>query len=156
MMNRKAIYRQAARDDVLCIFEMARDFHAESELNDIPFDDAVFARYLEGQIEDDASCIFVAEVSGENVGFIFGSIYQLYFSQTFAANSDIWYVRPEYRGGLIGVLLLRCFEKWAKEKGARFLVNGSSSGISLERTHKLIERLGYESVGSEYRRDLNG
>lgn len=155
-MNRKAIYRRAARDDVLCIFEMARDFHAESELNNIPFDDAVFARYLEGQIEDDMSCIFVAEVNGENVGFIFGSIYQLYFSQTFAANSDIWYVRPEYRGGLIGVLLLRCFEKWAKENGARFLVNGSSSGISLERTHKLIERLGYESVGSEYRRDLNG
>ena len=155
-MNRKAIYRRAARDDVLCIFEMARDFHSESELNDIPFDDGVFARYLEEQIEDDMSCIFVAEVSGENVGFIFGSIYQLYFSQTFAANSDIWYVRPEYRGGLIGVLLLRNFERWAIEKGARFLVNGSSSGISLERTHKLIERLGYESVGSEYRRDLNG
>ena len=94
-MNRKAIYRRAARDDVLCIFEMARDFHSESELNDIPFDDGVFARYLEGQIEDDMSCIFVAKVSGENVGFIFGSIYQLYFSQTFAANSDIWYVRPE-------------------------------------------------------------
>tara|TARA_A100001391_G_C5018026_1_gene265062 strand:+ start:383 stop:853 length:471 start_codon:yes stop_codon:yes gene_type:complete len=156
-MDRKAIYRRAVRDDVLCIFEMARDFHSESELSDIPFDDGVFARYLQEQIEDDmSSCIFVAEVNGENVGFIFGSIYQLYFSETFAANSDIWYVRPEYRGGLIGVLLLRNFEKWAIQKGARFLVNGSSSGISLERTHKLIEKLGYESVGSEYRRDLNG
>ena len=65
-----------------------------------------------------------------------------YFSQTFAANSDIWYVRPEYRGGLIGVLLLRNFEKWAIEKGARFLVNGS---FILKKKFDLVLNIKFEA-----------
>lgn len=156
-MDTKTTYRQAdTLVDAMAVMRMAKDFHDESDLRDIPFDDSVFWGYLVNTLNDKDSFLCLAERNNELIGFISGSIYQLYFSKVMAANSDIWYVAPEYRGGLTGTRLLKRFENWAEFNGARFLVSGSSSGITVDRVHKLIERFGYEPIGSEYRRDLHG
>lgn len=156
-MNTKITYRQAdTLVDAMAIMRMAKDFHNESDLSNVPFDDSVFWDYLVNTLKNKNCFLCLAEKGKELIGFVLGSIYQLYFSKAKAANSDIWYVKPEYRGGFTGARLLKKFEDWAEFHGARFLVSGSSSGIKVDRVHKLIERFGYESVGSEYRRDLHG
>ncbi len=154
-LRRKAcLYRLADRNDASAIFKMCRDFHQETQLKNIVFDNVVFAGHLSWLYEDGACFLAVAEHDGKIVGFMSGWVYQLYFSKTLSAQNNLWYVLPEYRGGMIGVRLLKMFESWAFDKGAKILVGGTSSGISMPRSNKLIEKFGYEPVGSEYRKVL--
>jgi GNAT superfamily N-acetyltransferase len=154
-LRRKAcLYRLADRNDASAIFKMCRDFHQETQLKNIVFDDVVFAGHLSWLYDDGACFLAVAEHDGKIVGFMSGWVYQLYFSKTLSAQNNLWYVLPEYRGGMIGVRLLKMFESWAFDKGAKILVGGTSSGISMPRSNKLIEKFGYEPVGSEYRKVL--
>tara|TARA_R110000782_G_scaffold75719_1_gene151094 strand:+ start:423 stop:896 length:474 start_codon:yes stop_codon:yes gene_type:complete len=154
LRRKECKYRLAGRNDAVAVFEMCRDFHLETQLSNIPFDDSVFASHLSWLYDDDACVLFVAECDGNVIGFMSGWVDQLYFSKTLAAQNNLWYVLPKYRGGMIGVRLLKMFESWASEKGAKFLVGGTSSGIAMPRANKLIERFGYEPVGSEYRKVL--
>jgi GNAT superfamily N-acetyltransferase len=154
-LRRKAcLYRLADRNDASAIFKMCREFHQETQLKNIVFDDVVFAGHLSWLYDDGACFLAVAEHDGKVVGFMSGWVYQLYFSKTLSAQNNLWYVLPEYRGGMIGVRLLKMFESWAFDKGAKILVGGTSSGISMPRSNKLIEKFGYEPVGSEYRKVL--
>ncbi len=148
------IYSLAGRSDAVSIFEMCRDFHQETQLKDIPFDDAVFAGHLACLYDDDNCFLAVAKLNGSVAGFISGWVSQMYFSKTLSAKNNLWYVLPQHRGSMIGIRLLKMFEAWASDKGAKILVGGTSSGISMSRSNKLIERLGYEPVGSEYRKVL--
>ena len=147
-------YRLADRNDFAVLFDMCKIFHQETDLSDIPFDDSVFAAHLSWLYESDDCFLGVAERGGKVVGFISGWLYNLYFSKTLSAQTNLWYVLPECRGGMSGLRLLKMFEIWASGKDAKFLVGGTSSGISMSRSNKLIERFGYEPVGSEYRKVL--
>ena len=153
-MARACEYRPAVSSDYSTIFEMCRDFHLETQLRDITFDDAVFSDHLSWLYDDDRCYLSVATFDGEIVGFISGWLHRLYFSNTLAAQTNLWYVLPKHRGGMVGVRLLKKFESWAEDEGAKFIVGGTSSGISMPETNRLIERFGYEAVGSEYRKVL--
>ncbi len=154
LRRKTCLYRLADRSDASAIFKMCRDFHQETQFNNIVFDDVVFAGHLSWLYDDESCFLSVAERGGEVVGFMSGWVYQLYFSKTLSAQNNLWYVLPEHRGGMIGVRLLKMFESWASAKGAKILVGGTSSGISMPRSNKLIEKFGYEPVGSEYRKVL--
>lgn len=95
---------------------------------------------------------WVALEEGVPIGMLLAHMTRVCFGQARMAVEDALYVTPEYRGGFAAPLLIRTYERWAEESGARFADLNITSGIRQERTQRLCERLGFEECGSIMRR----
>ena len=88
-------------------------------------------------------------VAGEPVAaFLCAVIAPHYFTGEPTAFKTAWYAIPAARG--YGAHLLRAFEAWAKEKGARRLIVAGRQ----ERTLTLLSRLGYAPLETVTSKDL--
>lgn len=74
------------------------------------------------------------------------------WSDDLIANDLIVYVRPEYRGTRHGLDLIKQYQDWAFSLGAKEVRLSVASGIHEEKTGRLYNKLGYEHLGSQYRR----
>lgn len=70
------------------------------------------------------------------------------------AGEHLLYVRPENRGGTTAIRLIRAFEAWAKDRGARYARPGITTMIHPDRTARLYQALGYEPIGYCLRKEL--
>ena len=77
-----------------------------------------------------------------------------YFTDVKVAKDLAWFITPDKRGGILAVRLVRDFEVWAKKHGATQLGLGQSTGVRVEQTQKLYERLGYRVVGVNTIKDI--
>jgi hypothetical protein len=59
-------------------------------------------------------------------------------------------VRHSLLGGRIGIRLIRMVSDWARAQGAAELHIYSTSGISPERTDRMLRRLGFTTYGGCY------
>ncbi len=89
------------------------------------------------------------------VGMIAGSVSPYFFSKGKLASDFVWYVRPEARGSRTSVKLLKMFSDWAIGRGATELYMGVTTNVESARTGDLLQRLGFEHVGGNYRKRLN-
>jgi len=90
------------------------------------------------------------------VGILCGGISNYVFSKGSVANDYAWYVLPEYRGSRAAIKMLKMFRSWAKDNGATELYMGITTNVSKDRTGQLLERVGFDHVGGNYRVRLNG
>lgn len=97
--------------------------------------------------------IFVAEVEGKIVGFMWSLVTSLPWSHELLGLDNIFYVLPEYRGKA-GVGLIKAHESWCFSRGAKQVAISVASGIHPERTAVLFSRLGYHAVGFQYRKEI--
>lgn len=87
---------------------------------------------------------FLAETRGQIVGMIGGAVVEDFFGHDKYATDFVLYVLPEHRGGWAAPRLIRAFEEWARDSGATEICLGVSTGIHMEETVCLYERLGYK------------
>ena len=83
-----------------------------------------------------------------------GYLSSYYFGNDLLANDILWYVKKERRGSMTGPRLLKAFRTWAKERGAREVCMGVSTAVDVDRTHKLLSRMGFEHVGGIFKEAL--
>ena len=111
-----------------------------------PDAEKVMRRFLADLSGSSHSCLFVAEIDGEVIGFLSGDLREgspAFKPKTWAAIEDI-YVVPAYRSLGIGRALFERCSEWARERGA--------DGVSLQvaagnlRARKFYERLGFHEV----------
>jgi GNAT superfamily N-acetyltransferase len=128
----------------------------ESDYSAVPFDIAQTANSIMALVVNNPRGFGMLAYSDENVpiGMIAGSISPYFFSQGSLASDFVWYVRPEFRGSRTSVKLLKMFQSWAWENGATELYMGVTTNVSAERTGELLQRLGFEHVGGNYRARL--
>ena len=93
----------------------------------------------------------VAEQDGRLVGMFMGYVTEYYFGRERLAHDILWYVLPEVRGSRAGLMLLKAFEDWAKERGVSEVCIGISTAVEFERTGAVLNRLGYVHVGGNYK-----
>ena len=89
----------------------------------------------------------IAVRGGEVLGGFFGVINTVYFSDERAARDLAWFVRRSSRGGAAAVRLVADFERWGLSKGVKQFFLGQSTGVNIEITKTLYEKLGYRVVG---------
>jgi hypothetical protein len=53
----------------------------------------------------------------------------------------------------VGIRLLKEFQKWATEQNVNRIQVGISSGMSMDRTGALLERMGFSQIGGLYKVD---
>lgn len=138
--------RSATFDDIPAIVGLLRVMHAESRFRSIEFVDAKAAATVAGLLTE-RMCVLVAEREGAMIGFFLGAVSEYFFShEPFAADLAL-FVDPSQRGGMAGASLLRAFKAWAQARGIRHVEIGVTTGVTVEKTAALFERLGFRRQG---------
>lgn len=106
-------------------------------------------------IQSDNGCLLVAYDGDEPVGLIWGSAHSMPWSLSIIAYDTILYVVPEKRKNwsAVGFKLMLAWEAWAKEQGAAEVQISIASGIHEEESIKFFEKLGYSSIGTQFRKE---
>lgn len=147
--------RLATELDIPRLAILAQEYaHEGKDYDSFPFDLGVTLSSLAMAFTLESHCIFVAIHDNQIVGAMWGCVNQVPWSTAIMATDNILYVTPERRGYADGVRLLRHYEHWAKAKGASVASISVASGITMQATGKLYERVGYSYIGSHYRKEI--
>lgn len=147
-------YRLATERDVPAVTDLCQEFHGLSYQRSVPFDWDVMGDWVSDRVSDDGSLVVGAWSGDCLVGSVIGLTFVPPYSNRVVAGDYIWYVKPEYRGGMTGIRLLRMFEDWALDVGAVQILTGATSGIKSERAALLLERLGFVPTGTALYKDV--
>ena len=147
-------YREALIFDAIAVTDLCEEFHGASYQRSVPFDWDIMVEWVSDRIDDDGSLVLGAWSGSDLVGCVIGLTFVPPYTNRVVAGDYIWYVRPQYRGGMVGVRLLRMFEDWAVDAGAAQILTGATSGINRERGAALLERLGFVPTGTSMYKDL--
>ena len=138
------VVRRATLDDIARFVELGIRFYSE-EGGRTACPDAL-ARFAISHVCDEHHVYLAA---GEPIAAcLCGMIAPHYLTGEPTAFKTAWYAMPGARG--YGAHLLRAFEAWAKEKGARRIIIAGR----LDRTLTLLERLQYQPLETVYSKDL--
>lgn len=135
--------RTAELRDTGKLLEMAHAMHEESPRYRMrAFCEAKARGLIEHLITTGGG--FVAVLNGEIVGMVGGILFEYFFGQDKMCSDLVVYVVPEWRGSSIFVRLIKAFEAWAWGNGACEIVLGVSTGVGMDATVCVYERLGYK------------
>jgi hypothetical protein len=84
------------------------------------------------------------------VGYLVATMRQSMFSTRSYAIQEMWYVLPEARKSMAGLMLLHEFDKWATERNAERIymqVEHDNDEVLTERIAKLMHSMGYKKQG---------
>lgn len=84
------------------------------------------------------------------IGYIVGTSRPSLYNLSDIAVQEMWFVVPEHRSGIIAVLLIWHFEKWAKDRGCERIyvqVEHDNRPELVERIFSVMDRLGYKKQG---------
>lgn len=140
--------------DIAAWLEMARKVREKND-DGLPYDEDLLRRAFERSLAKDNYCLLQAELDGLLVGGLAGTAGPHFHSPAIGARVIVWYVLPEYRRRpLVAVELLGAFGRWAKARGAVRLYVSVTSGHNVERTDRLVKRLGFRFRGGNYMASL--
>ncbi len=144
MSGRKPLVRRGTYDEVACFVELGLRFYAEEGKRDAS--PHQLARFAISHLRDEDRVFLVA---GEPVAAVLCAVIAPhYLTGEPTAFKTAWYALPAARG--LGAHLLRAFEAWAKEKGARRLIVAGRQ----QRTLALLNRLGFAPLETVTSKDL--
>lgn len=126
---------------------MCRAFFDESGFAaETSFDAESMCRTLMQLMGNEDAALFVADG-----GLAAALAYPHYFNaREKTAQELFWWVRPEKRGGPIGVRLLRALEQWARSRGCKTLSMICLPALSESPAERMYQRLGYRASERSY------
>lgn len=112
--------RKATKEDLPDLICMGRKFFEESGFSaETSFDLASVSKMLIHLIEG-GGVVFVAEKDGQSIGIAAAMTFPYYFNLNCKAGQELfWWLDPQFRGGTLGVRLLKALEAWAQEQGCQ-------------------------------------
>jgi hypothetical protein len=143
-MRTSKLARSATLDDLARVVELALRFYEEE--GGRPACPKALASFALSHIGAPGRVLLV---SGDPIAAcLSGMIAPHYLTGEPTAFKTAWYAVPGARG--YGAHLLRAFEAWAKENGARRLIVAGRTG----RTLALLERLHFQPLETAYSKDI--
>ncbi|RAK01601.1 GNAT family N-acetyltransferase [Aliidiomarina maris] len=146
--------REATTNDISRLIELGEELRQQSPT--MPAINPIKARKNLAFFMNSKRCaVFVAEHSGEVVGFIVGGIEDNWFSDERSVTDVAFYVRPLYRVYAVG--LVKRLRTWGQTfQRVKDITLGISSGLdSNERTGRMYEHLGMQRVGGIFIQRFN-
>lgn len=139
--------RDATLDDVPALLALGQRMHAESpRFRQIEFDSDRLQMTLEQLLASPGGFIMVGEQDGI-AGVMVAMATQHWCSRDVVASEMALYVEPEFRGTLLAARLIRRYVTWARDRGARLVTAGISTGVHVEETARLYEAVGMRRFG---------
>lgn len=143
--------REATLADMSDLLELFYTYYKEGNMKWAEWSDGKTRQSILHGVADEEKLLLVAEKGDKIVGALYGELVYPAFSYTPVFDARILYILPEYRGGTLGVQLIKKAKYMSKEAGIPAVNIGVTSEIHTERTAKLYEKLGFNRVGYEYR-----
>lgn len=142
---------KALISDLGKISELGDEFFEEGKIP-TQFIPDTFKKTWSGLIKSDMGVIFVMHSNGIPVGILGGVKYPDPNSGELMASEFFWFVRKGHRGH--GTKLLKKFEYWAKEQGAKKIIMMHLSSLMPEKIKKYYERIGYSEIETHYLKEI--
>jgi GNAT superfamily N-acetyltransferase len=141
--------------DIPDLIDLAYEMHQESIFRNKHFSPVKMAQLFHtAMMQDSVFFCMVGEIDGKVVGGMLGHLSQYFFGNDFMAADIGLFVKKEHRGSSVGIKLIKAFESWAKEHGAKEVNIIQSTGVEVEKTTHLMERLGYTNCGSTMKKEI--
>lgn len=117
-----------------------------------PFDPAYAERFFLRHINNDASIAIVHDVGGVAQGLLTGIVYEHEYGPVRLAKETMWWIDPAHRGGTAAIKMLDAFERWARDKSAKFV---GVAGMG-EQPHVgvIYERRGFRPAELHYLKEI--
>lgn len=94
-------------------------------------------------------------VSGEEpIAGLCASLQEYLINREVYTNDMLFYVLPNRRATRAAIMLTTAYVEWAVERGVREVRLSSTTGIDLKRFDKFCEHIGFDRLGSIYRKEL--
>ena len=140
------------------IIDLAFSMQQETDFQAVPFSADKLALSVMRMVVDNPRGFGVIAYTDEGApaGMMAGGVSDYMFSHGSVANDYVWFVLPEHRGSRTALKMLNMFKVWARANGATELYVGVTSDVSKDRTGELLQRVGFDHVGGNYRARLNG
>lgn len=140
--------RTATFDDVPDLVELGRAMHAESpRYREMTFDADRLAETLHGVIAAGGFARVVQTEDGSLVGGLVAVLVPHWASDDLTSCDLALFMAPEARGSIAPARLLNQYAQWARDRGARQIMLGVMTGVSVPQTVALCERLGWRQAG---------
>ncbi len=137
--------------DIDALMELGRLNHAESSYANMPLDEAhLRQRAREALRQRGRYALLLAERDGRAVGMLVAFCDRHLLSNTRGVTVYTWFVKPDARGGMAAIKLLRGVKRWAGARDARNIYLNVTSGVDVRRTDRLLKRLGFQFIGGNY------
>lgn len=133
--------REATYKDLPTIIKFLRAFHKASCYSNEPFDPVYTAETVECLMDDPRAVIFI-----HDTGIIGGGLDDCWFNGEPYAAELFWYAESK------GIELLKAFENWAKDQGAKSVTMVHLS--SEDRVSKIYKRRGYKVLEHAFSKEL--
>jgi GNAT superfamily N-acetyltransferase len=144
--------RPAIHSDVPVMVDLGRALCAESpRWCRLQFNGEKLAALLVNLIDSRDGFAWVAVASGAVVGALIAILDEHWASNDLVAQELSLFVRQDARGAIYAARLITVLDAWAEQRGAKWLQAGASTGVAIDRTAQLYERLGFErcAIGLE-------
>ena len=90
--------------------------------------------------------LLVAEIDGVPIVAL-PATWSSITARTKVASDFGLFIEPASRGGMTAPRLLKAYIEWAKEQGAVMIQAGITTGVHVEQTTRLYEKLGFRNNG---------
>lgn len=141
--------RPATAADVATIVAIGEAMHAETRYRDpLPWCAPKVAGLVDWLLASDDGLVLVAEDDGSIVGGFLGMVEDHWCSRARVATDFALYVLPAHRGSTTAARLLGAYVTWARDRGAVLVQAGITTGVHVDATSRLYERMGFQRVGN--------
>lgn len=141
--------RDMTHDDINAVLALGASLVLESpNFRTKTFDKAKCDKLLRVMLSSDLHGMFVAEEGGSLVGVALMYVTEQLFGPDKYASDILIYVTPEHRGGPTAFKFIKKIEQWASETGVPEITFGIGTGIHLDKTVRMYEKMGYKVTGT--------
>ena len=148
------IYREARPEDLGSVMELCWQMHEETAYRKFALNREKAESFVRYVLDWDDGFVGVAGIEGWVVGVIVGAIQPFWFSDELEASELLLYIAPSSRGGFVGKRVVELFETWSVARGCSRVVVGVSGGVDSDRRGRFMERIGFDSIGGLYAKDV--
>lgn len=138
--------RVATLDDVPALVALGAAMHAESpRFSRLRFSGERLAATLRAAVQGHFSR--VVEIDGQIVGGLVALLTPHWFSDDLMACDLALFMDPRFRGTMAPARLLREYGAWAVAHGSKLTLFGVMTGVGVDQTVALCERVGWRRAG---------
>lgn len=143
--------RNAVEEDLLDCLMLFKQFHKESKIPHT-WSGSKAEQVFKASLESDTFNVIVATLDKEIIGFIVCLVYELPFAVERIATDVAWFVHKDYRNTSAAFRLLSEYEKWAKEKGAKYINLAYLENVS--DLSRVYTKRGYKKAETHYTKEI--
>lgn len=146
--------RAATLLDILLIAPLADRYSKEADTKGYPVELDYSLQQAAHTIMMEGGVLLMVFDDQRAIGFLWGFCCPLPWNPAKLAMDTLLYVEPEYRGSRAAYKLVKEWELWARMQGATCAQLSVASGIHEEKTGEFYQRMGYNHIGTQYRKEL--